>query len=372
MSSITKYGSNNNVLILEKESDICNILSPLNVTKTTELIDVSSTGKVRPWKGHKRMTSLLSESFKRIGKLNKSERVKECGTQLEFVECFEGHYKKLKRANFCKVRLCPMCGWRRSLKVAHQVKQIAHEAMKVKSLRWLLLTLTMKNVKEDKLSKEVDYYIKSFYKLSRRKKFKNSILGFFRSLEVTYNKEENTYHPHYHVLLAVTPRYFDGRNYIRKSEWTNLWKQVTRLNYEPIVDVRTVKIGRRIEKEKEILTEKGYIESGIISEISKYTIKSGDYLFKDDKNLTDKVVEILESTLKGRRLFAFGGLLKEIYKNLEKEKKIEDVESKKADLIHISDELQTCMCPVCDSTLLEEIYHWLPDQKVYYKISNYL
>lgn len=37
-------------------------------------------------------------------------------------------------------------------------------------------------------------------------------------------------------------------------------------------------------------------------------------------------------------MFAFGDLLKQVYKQLEKEKKIDDVESEKADLIHISDE----------------------------------
>ena len=63
--------------------------------------------------------------------------------------------------------------------------------------------------------------------------------------------------------------------------------------------------------------------------MSKYTVKLGDYLFKGDNDLTDKIVGTLESALRGRRLFAFGGLLKEIYKQLEKEKKIEDIELEK-------------------------------------------
>lgn len=75
----------------------------------------------------------------------------------------------------------------------------------------------------------------------------------------------------------------------------------------------------------------------------------------------------LEVALRGRRLFAFGGLLKEIYKQLEKEKKVEDVESDKADLTHVSDELQGCNCPVCNSTLLEVMYRWFPDRRGYYK-----
>jgi plasmid rolling circle replication initiator protein Rep len=212
---ISKSCVKGNVLNLEEKCENCEFLL---LEETSELVDKSLSGRKTPWKQHKRATELLSESFERIKKNNKSELVKNCGTQLEFVECSKGHYKKLKRANFCRVRMCPMCGWRRSLKIAHQVKQIAYDAMKNTDLCWLFLTLTMKNVIADKLSNEIDCYIKGFGKLSRRKRFKNSVLGFFRSLEVTYNKEENTYHPHYHVLLAVSSRYFDGRNYIRKDE----------------------------------------------------------------------------------------------------------------------------------------------------------
>jgi hypothetical protein len=100
--------------------------------------------------------------------------------------------------------------------------------------------------------------------------------------------------------------------------------------------VRAVKSRRRVEKEKEVLIEKGYIDSGIVSETSKYAVKSGDYLFKNDKDLTSKVVGMLELTSRRRRLSAFGGLLKKVYKNLEEEKKIEDAESEKMDLVCIS------------------------------------
>ncbi|MGG3840914.1 protein rep, partial [Paenibacillus thiaminolyticus] len=295
-----------------------------------ELHDLSSTGNVKPWKGHKSATMLLSESFERLGKLNKAESVLYCGSRLKFASCPNGHYKRLKWASFCRVRLCPMCGWRRSLKIAHQVKRIAHTAMEHVNLRWVFLTLTVKNVPEDKLSEEMDHLTKSFRRLFQKKRFKQTVLGFFRALEVTYNKEKNTYHPHYHVLLAVTPDYFAGRNYIKKSEWSDLWKDAARLEYSPVVDVRVVKDGRRLEKEKGILVEKGYIDPGVVSEISKYTVKSNQYLFPENEGLTDKVVSTFESALSGRRLFAFGGLLKEVYEWLKDQQAMDDAESDKA------------------------------------------
>jgi plasmid rolling circle replication initiator protein Rep len=362
---ITKESSQNNGLIMPK---VCGNCKQLSINEVEELIDKSSTGKKRPWKKHKNSTELLCESFKRIGKENKANLVRECGTQLGFIECQEGHYKGLKQANFCRIRLCPMCGWRRSFKVAYQVKQVAHRVMETGNYRWVFLTLTTKSVMGDKLSEEIDHYVKSFQRLSSWKQFKKSIAGFFRTLEVTYNKETDTYHPHYHVLLAVRPSYFT-HNYISKKEWAKMWQKAAQIDYEPIVDVRAVKSGRRVKAENNILAEKGYtIDAGVVAEMSKYTVKSGDYLFKGDNDSTDKVVSTLENALRGRRLFAFGGLLKEIYKQLEEEKKIEDVESEKTDLTHVSDELQVCNCPTCNSTLLEVMYRWFPHRRGYYRV----
>ncbi len=113
---------------------------------------------------------------------------------------------------------------------------------------------------------------------------------------MAYNKKEDTYHPHYHVLLVVTSSYFTYKN-IKKSKWTKLWLQIAQLDYDSIIDVRAVKSRCRIEKGKEILVKKRYIELRIVSEISKCAVKSGDYLFKNNKNLTDEVVGTLESFL---------------------------------------------------------------------------
>lgn len=332
-----------------------------------ELSDISASGRERPWKPHKSSSLLFCESLERIEKGKKAFRVSKCGIELEFGVCPEGHYKKLLHANFCRVRLCPLCTWRRSLKVAHQVKEIVHRVMEERRLRWLYLTLTVRNVTQDKLVAEIVFLIKSFRKLNGRKKFKEAVEGFFRGLEITYNVKEDTYHPHYHLLLGVNPNYFAGRNYMKKKDWAELWQSATGLDYEPVIDVRAVKDKRRIKVEEGILKSKGYIDPHVIAEVSKYTVKSNQYLFPNDEKLTDKVVRTLEEALTGRRLFAFGGCLKEMYKRLQKEKRVEDVESDETDLLHVGDSLGTCTCPTCDSTLLEELYRWMPDRRIYVK-----
>ncbi|MFS9255207.1 protein rep, partial [Streptococcus infantis] len=71
--------------------------------------------------------------------------------------------------------------------------------------------------------------------------------------------------------------------------------------------------------------EKGVI--GAVYETAKYPVKSIDYL-TNDRHENLQRVDDLEKGLKGKRLISFGGIFKEIRKELQ----LEDVES--GDLIN--------------------------------------
>ncbi len=356
------------------------------------LLDVSRSGKERPWKKHKTNSLLLSESYSRIGKQNKSEKVENCGSTLKFNVCPEGHEKRLSWANFCRVRLCPTCSWRRSLLVAHQLKSVAHEATQRQPLRWLFLTLTVKNCSGDDLQDTINLLMESWRRLSERKAFKNAVVGWFRAFEITRNMLEDTYHPHFHVLLGVRPSYFRKKDeYLRTEDWVKLWRESLKVDYDPIVDVRIVKNKRNPEKEMKILEEKGIELSGsAVAELAKYSTKADDYLVYNkyrqkqkgqkvelvpdmrsgiDEEKTDEVVLVLDASLSRRRLLAFGGLLKEVWNDLQAEGKLDDVEDDQADLVHV-DEDSKCQCSVCGSNMLEELYSWIPGLRNFVKIEK--
>lgn len=289
----------------------------LDDIKDEILIDVNSKGRIIDWRSKKLSTLELAESYKRLGQAfeNKYYRVKECGTYLEYKK-FKDDTKKLNLANFCKVRLCPMCSWRRSLKIYGQVSKVMNEVSKNNNYDYIFLTLTTRNCKANELSQTIDDIFNGFKKLTKRKRYKQSIKGHFRALEVTHNLNYNsswfdTYHPHLHCILVVNKSYFtDTKSYITQKEWTNLWKSVLKIDYIPIVDVRRFKDvgGKGIEKS--------------ISETAKYTVKSDDYIVRDDitneiiETLTDDAVYILDKALAHRRLVAFGGILKDVHKKL--------------------------------------------------------
>ena len=279
------------------------------------LIDINSNGKVTDWQGKKLRTIELADSYRRLGYENKYYRVRDCGTFLEFLR-YQDQSLKLNQANFCKVRLCPMCSWRRSLKIYGQVSKIMDEVVKNEDLEFIFLTLTISNCTGDKLKDSIDLLMNGFNRMTRRKRFKDSIKGFFRALEVTHNLDImsdwfDTYHPHLHCILVVNKSYFtDKRYYISQREWTSLWKDVLKVDYTPIVDVTKVKDTNNKGIEK------------IIAETAKYTVKSDDYIVREDitneiiETMTDDAVFILDKSLARRRLTAFGGILKEYHKKL--------------------------------------------------------
>ena len=336
----------------------------------------------------KKMFSLyLVESYKRLNN-PKAYRVAECGTFLEYKYYLKHKQRKLNQANFCKVRLCPMCSWRRSLKIFGQVSKVMDHALEKQDYRFIFLTLTCKNVEGSELSNTIDSLFKAYKKLSERKIFKQSIKGWFRGLEINYDGYEfitkdmyygnpdkkmksrkryydsigikigdrnpnfDQYHPHFHVVLMVNKSYFNDRNYyISQDNWTSLWKSCLKVDYTPIVHVRAFKTGSKSETSKSV------------AESAKYTVKDSDLIVMNDNGevneiITDKTVEVLDDALANRRLTAFGGELRRIHKLLNLDDSIE------GDLINTDNEEELRN----DLEFIIERYSWNVGYSNYVKV----
>jgi hypothetical protein len=169
----------------------------------------------------------------------------------------------------------------------------------------IFLTLTVKNCQGDKLPEALDQIFAGWNRLVAPARMRETFCtGWFRALEVTYNEQTGEYHPHLHAIMLSARDYFDGR-YIPQEEWCRRWKKAARLDYDPIGHVELIKDGRKGRKE-----------------VSKYTVKAEDYLFRSPKK-TDDIVQVLRSALRGRRLHAFGGLLKAAAADVKTTKKDE-------------------------------------------------
>lgn len=284
------------------------------------LHDKSMSGKERPWSEKKRKSIMVSDSFKRLGFENKSNAIKNCGTLLGF-HLHEDDTMTLHTANFCRQRLCPLCAWRRSLKIFSQVSKIMDEAVKYNDRCFLFLTFTMRNVYAHELPDAVSTLLNAYSALFRKSNVKKRILGSFRALEVTHNTNRhslsfNTFHPHLHCVLMVNKSYFH-KNYITQRQWCDLWKQCLSVDYVPVVYIEKIDpTYSNIQK--------------AVAEVAKYTVKDNDYL-NANLDLQDHAIFWLDKALAGRRLISFRGEFDKIQKALKLDDCID------GDLIHVDD-----------------------------------
>lgn len=317
------------------------------------LEDKTSTGKVRDWSDKKKRNLRLSEIYEMIKEryrkihsekcrrfLGREERCRMCATVLQFKKETE-QKRKLHHAYFCQLRLCPVCNWRRALKIFSQVSKIIQAIEEEKEHAYLFLTLTQKNVSAEELDSELDNMMKAWNRFLGYKKVKNVVKGTYRGLEITYDKHQiitkkmyqqkkeyyqklglkigdknpnfDMYHPHFHVLIVVNKTYFSGKKYLKQEEWQELWAKAMRLDYMPQVNVKRVK-GSTAEA---------------VAEVAKYAAKDSDYVIEKNLDLSMNVVETLDYALQRRRLVSFSGIMKEWHKKLN----LDDTED--GDLVHI-------------------------------------
>lgn len=292
--------------------------------------------------GPKKLDSLeLSESYERLGYDKKAERVRSCGNFLEFAHEISpdgvvSEDGRLHSANFCRDRLCPMCSWRRSYKIFGQVSQIMDRIGT--DYRYIFVTLTVPNVTGPELPGAIDGLMKSFHKFIQYRRLK-FIKGYFRVLEITRNNDKKsksygTYHPHFHLIVAVNHSYFKSKDYLKRDGWLQLWQKATKDPTITQVDVRTIKpkeAGEALKDETGEALCKSL--SSAIAEVAKYAVKSSDFLRIADLNKRDSVVDALAGALRSRRLTAFSGVFQEAFDAL----RLDDPED--GDLIHINQTL---------------------------------
>lgn len=250
--------------------------------------------------------SALADSFKRLGFENKALRVRDCGTQMVYAYIFAEQRLTLHHANFCRERLCPMCAMQRTKQIFAQVSQVMNAVQEERpELVPVFLTLTVRNCKGGELGETLDTIFQGWRRLMNNKRMQRLIPGWFRALEVTYNDEADTYHPHIHAIMLMPPSYFTTpKDYMTTEKWVAAWRKALRLDYDPICDIRSIDVAAADQR------------AGAVAEVAKYTVKDADYI-KTDTHLTDKLVETFNAAIRGRRLYAFGGLMKEIAKRLK-------------------------------------------------------
>lgn len=215
---------------------------------------------------------------------------------------------KLSKASFCRDRACPLCQWRRSLcwtAVMHQQLPFVLEAYP--SHRWIFATLTVRNCEISELRATLQAMNRALKSLVRMLRVRMTKVGYIRATEVTRANDDKA-HPHFHVMFLLPSSYFKN-NYIKQTEWSELWQRALDCDYKPIVDVRVV-------KPKGLDERLGALRASVMSalvETVKYSVKPSDLLRKSDLGDFSWLYEYF-AQVKGLRLISTGGILKKFIK----------------------------------------------------------
>ena len=242
---------------------------------------------------------------KQLMKVQFVDFMKEKGLKMDRFECcgdvvwFKTNEEKtaflLAGGNFCNNRFCPKCSWLRAKRDTFEILELLKVVQLEEKKEYIFITLTAPNIPAEKLSEEITEFNKAFQRLVKMEDFKKISKGFIRKLEVTYNEEENTYHPHFHCIVAVNKSYFKSKFYISERKLLEMWKKAKRDEKITQVDMRKCKMDTVYEA----------------LELATYSTKQSQ-LYK-----SKEIFDVFYKNLKGRQLMTFSGVFKDYKKKIE-------------------------------------------------------
>lgn len=240
---------------------------------------------------------------------DKIQKLHDCGTLV----CVD-ESGCVVSANFCRLRFCPMCQKRRSLRIASDFKKIMEY---LSNFAWVHLVLTVPNCQAHELRSVLDDMQIASSRLFRFEPLQKAFKGIARCTEITYNSTRKDYHPHFHCLIAVNKSYFKSRYYLPVEYIRKLWTVVYNAH------VSGIKVRSRGDKyffdmldgfDFDIDTlyqcNISKADTSAVAEIAKYCVKpleidgvSGAKLYRP--------LEVIYRALHGRRLVQTYGVIKE-------------------------------------------------------------
>lgn len=240
----------------------------------------------------------------------------ECGTFLQFGKDMQGVYH-LTGANFCRQRVCPMCQFRKAERTFAETLQVV-KTLESEGFRFLHLVLTVPNpTYEYELQTAVKILYRGFNRFLKYKQVERAFKGALRCLEVSYNYNELSFHPHLHCLIVVRKSYFnDCKVYLPYDLLRELWTKAVRAELKKWgseadfartkhllqISVRACKAGDYVG----------------VAEVCKYCVKPLEFNNGSEEQQKRLLLSLI-STLKGTRFLQKYGIIKDKFRDFYRE-----------------------------------------------------
>lgn len=286
---------------------ITHISAPVKVSLGTiqEITqDENAVRHAETWERKKMAAKEMSLKLARLGKefRGRSERMRVCADVVQTRICASCGTPHVVHTNLCRDRVCPVCTWRLSVKRFMTMYQIV-DGLRVAypEAPWQFVTLTVENCTPEDLTAVIDEMGRTWNNITTSAKFRKKIIGWAKSLEITYNKKTGTLHPHFHILTMWQEAEGDPDEYVIDRWLGGVHRKANRKAQNA-----------QIIKEKVWQDQEDEELMGAVLETYKYSVKSSDL-----EEMPLGVFRQVLKTLAGRRLVSFGGVIKEYAKAME-------------------------------------------------------
>lgn len=249
--------------------------------------------------------------------ISRAEKMYGCGRQVTYALNNSGEVR-LHDATFCRQRICPVCQWRRSLKV-WAIMQAALESLG-EEYRYILITCSRPNCSADELGREISVLTKASDMMFKEERIKKAAKGFYRALEVTIAPNTHLFHPHLHIMVAVRKSYFTSRTYVRQDEWCEIWDRCNGWDSE--------KMGYNLNLDVRRLTSERGVNAGL-AEVCKYCVKpmsmyNPERSRGENEQLMVELAAACNRQMSGRRLMRTQGVVADAVRATTKQKSADE------------------------------------------------
>lgn len=277
----------------------------------------------------------------------RGQRMYNCANFILHGKCPDCGRTHTSSAMLCRDRVCPTCNWRLSLQQAVEMQNTLALINDLSAYKAAFFCVTLKNCAPEDLKGTLERMAAAWNRMLNRKKPKRDFLGWARRVEITYNHNTRTFHPHYHVILLVRADHPDSL-YDMNLLIRDYWKSALRLDYDPVTDFEWI----------EDLTAGG-LDENATPQLHKAILETFKYTVKDDE-LASMPLELFRQfveQIQSKRLTAYGGVIKEARAQLEY---TDDLDNE-----------QQSACGECSNPILNRvIYKWSFASNTYERFEN--
>lgn len=199
--------------------------------------------------------------------------------------------KSLEKVNLCRDKFCVNCQSVLANARLHKFEPIIKDVWKTNKIFHCVFTVenckgfVLKNVIK-KMYKSFGYFVRYLNGRAKIRGLKFDYLGFkggVRSLELTYNKEDDTYHPHFHCLLAFSKNLNLDKKFLNKFSYSKYSDEVRYFSQEEILFQKIwylLNIGEKVNRANIDNVELGYsvacdeAKETDMHEVFKYALKA--------------------------------------------------------------------------------------------------